>query len=128
MRKRNQHYVKNIIIYDSTGNVVQKHELDKTGRLIRQSETLFSKPSIQKPVPQVCNPIPMPLIKKQLPQTDLELKQELFRNFPITPKMRSKPINCLQSLFLLPKFQPTKIDNIDNVFGSQHSIIQQSCI
>ena len=127
MRKRNQHYVKNIIIYDAAGNVVQRRELDKAGRLIRQSENLFSKPAIQKPTPQTCNQIPMPLIKKQISQDDFDLGQ-LLLNYPITPKMRNKPINCLQGLFSFPIFQPTKIDNVDNVFGSPYPKIQPTCI
>ncbi|KAH0785723.1 hypothetical protein GPJ56_010378 [Histomonas meleagridis] len=128
MGRRNQHYVKNIVIYDIKGNVVQRHELDETGRLIhRQPDILFSRPPLQPPVMQRGSPIPMPQISMQIPQNDLQRKQELLRNYPITPKMRSKPLSLFEGLFSFPKFKPAKLDdNIYNVFGYQHSI-QPSC-
>ena len=132
MRKRNQCIIKYIIVNDQMGNITHRYELDASGKLMKTSPSL-EIPSFQKPSNQQSNQFPLPQIQQPSAQKYLKplqndsVKQqttdiEILRCFPITPKMRNKPLSTLESLFSFKTTIPMKHGDI---FESQITNRQQ---
>lgn len=126
MGRRNQHCVKYITINDMNGKIIQRYELDNSGRLIKKPASLdFTFPS-QPPAQQQRNlkfqstsmSIPMPQIQ-QTNQSVFVGEHDMFKEekdiiskLPITPKMRQKPLSSLNSLFTIRYDGGVKMDNV----------------